>query len=88
MKYLIVALALLLQACATPVPVTAKFPEPPGRLATEACPQLQKLEDGAKLSDVAKSVSVNYGTYYECAIKLDAWNEWYKIQTEIFNKAK
>jgi hypothetical protein len=88
MKYLIVALALLLQACSTPVPVTAKFPEVPPRLL-EACPQLKKLDEKAepKLSGVATVVTDNYGTYYECAVKNDAWIEWYKIQKTIFEGA-
>ena len=73
--------------CSTPVPVTAKFPEPPGRGATTACPALQKLKDDARLSDVANTVTVNYGTYYECAVKADAWQEWYQIQRRIFEGA-
>ena len=69
------------------VPVTAKFPEPPGKGAMAVCPALQKLNSDAKLSDVANTVTVNYGTYYECAVKSDAWQEWYAIQKIIFEKA-
>jgi len=85
MKYVIIA--LLLSGCSTVVPVTAKFPEPPGRGAMTPCPALQKLNDGARLSDVANTVTVNYGTYYECAVKTDAWQEWYAIQKIIFERA-
>ena len=74
--------------CTTPVPVTAKFPEPPGRGAMTACPALQKLKDDARLSDVATTVTINYGTYYECAVKTDAWQEWYEIQRRIFEGVK
>ena len=74
--------------CSTPVPVTAKFPEPPGRGAMTACPALQKLKDDARLSDVANTVTINYGTYYECAVKADAWQEWYEIQKRIFEGVK
>ena len=81
MKYIVIA--LLLAGCSTVVPVTVKFPEPPGRGATAACPNLQKLNDGARLSDVANTVTVNYSTYYECAVKADAWQEWYQIQKHI-----
>ena len=80
MRYLLVA--LLLSGCSTVVPVTAKFPEPPKN--TPACPQLQKLNDDAKLSDVSKTININYSTYYECAVKVDSWNEWYQIQKRIF----
>jgi hypothetical protein len=47
------------------------------------CPALQKLNNDAKLSDVANTVTVNYSTYYECAVKTDAWQEWYRIQKHI-----
>lgn len=70
--------------CSTTVPVTAKFPDAPGKQATVKCPDLLKLKDEAKLSDVAETVTLNYTTYYECAIKNDAWIEWYQIQKNIF----
>ncbi len=73
--------------CSTPVPVTAKFPEAPGKLATQRCPDLQKLKDDAKLSDVSRTVTLNYSSYYECAVKTDAWIEWYEIQKRIFEGA-
>ena len=87
MRYAVI-LALLLTGCSTVVPVVARFPEPPGRGAMTACPALQKLKDDAKLSDVATTVTVNYGTYYECAVKSDAWQEWYAIQKRIFEGVK
>ena len=83
-----VLLSLLLVGCSTVVPVTQKFPEAPGNVAMTACPQLQKLTKDAKLSDISKTVSVNYGTYYECAVKTDAWIEWYQKQQQIFNNIK
>lgn len=86
MKYVVIA--LLLAGCSTVVPVNVKFPEPPGKGAMTACPDLQKLADGARLSDVATTVTVNYGTYYECAVRTDAWQEWYAIQKIIHEKAQ
>ena len=84
MKYL---LLLLMVGCSTTVPVTAKFPEIPERLL-QKCPQLEKLENEAKLSDISKTISNNYTTYYECAVKDDAWIEWYQIQKKIFEELK
>ena len=84
----IVLLSLLLTGCSTVVPVTQRFPEAPGRMVMTACPQLQKIADDARLSDISKTITVNYGTYYECAVKLDAWIEWYNVQREIFNNIK
>ena len=69
------------------VPVSAKFPDAPGRGSMEKCPDLNKLQDGAKLSDVSKTVAVNYETYYSCAVKSDTWIEWYEIQKRIFESA-
>ena len=59
MKYVLALLVVLMTGCTTTVPVTAKFPEVPQRLLVK-CPQLDKLQDDAKLSDVAKTVTVNY----------------------------
>lgn len=90
MNKFIIAMLLttLLGGCSTTVPVVAKFPEAPGKLATEKCPQLNKLGDDVKLSDVAKTVTENYTTYYSCAVKLDAWIEWYEVQKHIFEGIK
>ena len=84
MKYL---LLILLVGCSTTVPVKRNFPEVPERLL-QKCPQLEKLENEAKLSDIAKTVTNNYTTYYECAAKDDALIEWYKIQKDIFESVK
>lgn len=81
-------LAIFLMAgCSTTVPVVAKFPEVPPRLLVK-CPNLEKLDEQPKLSDIAKSVTNNYTTYYECAVKNDAWIEWYEIQKQIFESIK
>ena len=84
MKIFVLALALLLSACSTLVPVSMTFPEAPGKQAQVTCPNLQKLKDDALLSDVSRTITINYSTYYECAVKTDAWIEWYEIQRRIF----
>lgn len=84
---ILMLVVFVLAGCTTPVPVTAKFPDAPGKSATVPCPQLQKLKDDAKLSDVANTVALNYESYYGCAVKTDAWIEWYEIQKRIFENA-
>ena len=88
MKSLILAVVFVLAGCSTTVPVTAKFPQAPGTLVQESCPNLQKLEESAKLSDVAKTVTVNYSEYYLCAVKLEAWQRWYREQKTIYESVK
>ena len=73
--------------CATVVPVTARFPAPPGETYQQACPDLQKLKDQPQLSDVSRTININYSTYYECAVKLDTWIQWYSAQKLIFESA-
>ena len=85
MRYLL--LVLILTGCSTTVPITAKFPDVPERLLVK-CPQLEKLENEAKLSDISKTITNNYTTYYECAVKHDAFVEWYNIQKNIFESVK
>lgn len=87
MKYILFALSLCLVGCSTTVPVTAKFPDIPNKLL-EPCPNLKKLEDESKLSDVAKTVTINYSTYYDCAVKHDGIVEWYQIQKKIYENLK
>ena len=82
MKYLLLSL-LLLTGCTT-VPITARFPEAPGLQSQTACPNLKKLEEKTQLSEIAKTITVNYTEYYTCAVKLDAWIEWYAKQKIIF----
>jgi uncharacterized protein YcfL len=89
MKYivLLLALSLVLVGCATPVPIAAKFPQVPV-LITEKCPQLNSIEGNTTtLSAITKTVTVNYTTYYECAVKIDSWIEWYNAQKIIFENA-
>lgn len=77
----------IISGCATAVPVAMKFPEPPGREAQTRCANLEKLPDDVKLSDISRVIAKNYTTYYECAIKADAWQEWYQVQKNIFEKS-
>jgi hypothetical protein len=49
---------------------------------------LQKLPENSKLSDVATTVVQNYTQYYECAVKLEAWQRWYSEQQTIHEGLK
>lgn len=85
MKY-IIPLLILLSGCTT-VPVTMKFPEAP-EILLEPCKQLEQLPNDAKLSDVARSVTLNYSSYYECTTKHEGFIEWYRKQKQIFEGIK
>jgi hypothetical protein len=85
MKTILLTLTMFLTGCTTVVPVTQKWPEPPGLQSMQPCAELKKLEPNAQLSDVAKTVAHNYTEYYTCLIKLEAWQEWYAKQ-EIIHK--
>jgi hypothetical protein len=88
MKLTLLLPALLLAGCTTVVPVTSKWPNAPGVLVQQPCPQLQKLPENSKLSDVATTVVQNYTQYYECAVKLEAWQRWYSEQQTIHEGLK
>ena len=77
----------MFSGCSTTVPVTAKFPNVPEQLLVK-CPQLEKLGNEVKLSDISKTVTTNYTTYYECAVKHDSFIEWYNVQKNIFESIK
>ena len=86
MKYFIASLCLFLVGCTT-APITSKFPEAPAILL-EKCSELKPLQEDAKLSDVAKTVTLNYTSYYDCSIKNDSWIEWYKKNKKIYEDLK
>jgi hypothetical protein len=87
MKYSLLILALVLAGCTTPVPLAQKFPDVP-EVLKEKCPQLQTITtETTVFSEITKTVTKNYTTYYECAVKLDGWIEWYNTQKSIFDKA-
>lgn len=87
MKALLLVLVLL-TGCSTVVPVKQSWPEPPGMQSMQGCPELKKLNPDSKLSDVAKTINQNYTEYYQCVIKLEAWQEWYQQQKIIHESVK
>jgi len=87
MKYIILSLAILLSACTT-APVKQKFPDVPKALI-EKCDSLKKVEgDRVAITEMLKVVVQNYGMYYECAAKVDGWQEWYNDQKRIYESVK
>lgn len=82
MKYVLI-LCCILTGCSTVVPVTQKFPDVPESLLTR-CDDLNKLNYGAKLSDVAETVTNNYSMYYKCSAKHEEFVEWYTNQKKIY----
>lgn len=86
MKKLFILMSIALTGCVA-TPVHRNFPDVPQELQV-ACPDLQKVNDNAKLSEVVATVATNYGYYNVCSAKVDAWNAWYKKQQQIFESVK
>ena len=88
MKYIALALAIMLSACTTVAPVKPVFPAASPAL-TEKCPDLKKIEgDKVAITELLKVVISNYGLYHECSTKVDGWNEWYNTQKKIYESVK
>lgn len=90
MKTIILVFAALLVGCSTSVPVKRNFPDAVPALQ-EKCPELSIVEsngNAVSITDMLKTVVKNYGLYYECANKVDGWNEWYSGQRKIFESVK
>jgi len=86
----LIPLVLLLSACATtPVPIERKFPPYPSALL-EKCEPLKTIEptDKVAITDMLKVVVENYVRYYNCATKVEGWQEWYTEQKKIFEDIK
>jgi hypothetical protein len=65
-----------------------KFPDAPESIQTNCQDLLLIKEDEKKMSEVLQIIVTNYGRYYECQIKTDAWIQWYKIQKSIYGDIK
>lgn len=87
----ILLVALALSGCGMMnkfLPVMPEFPEPIKEL-TEKCPDLKQIEgDQVAVTDLLKAVVNNYTLYYQCSLKNDGWNDWYKKQKEIYDEVK
>jgi uncharacterized protein YceK len=87
-KTILLALTLFLTGCASVVPVTQTWPEAPGLQSMQACGTLKTLEVGSTLSQVAEVINHNYSEYYQCVVKLEAWQDWYRKQETIHKGLK
>ena len=90
MKTIILVVAALIAGCSTSTPVKRNFPDAVPALQ-EKCPGLSTVENAGKdvaITDLLKTIVKNYGAYYECANKVDGWNEWYNVQRKIFENVK
>lgn len=68
------------------MPAKPKFPDPIKEL-TLPCPDLKQIEgDQVAITELLKAVVNNYTLYYECSLKNDGWNNWYKEQKIIYEK--
>ena len=86
MKKIVLLSIFLLVGCSTTVPVKAKFPDVP-EILTNKCSPLKQVSEDAKLSEISKSIAENYTSYYECAVLVENWNDWYKTQKNIYENA-
>jgi hypothetical protein len=88
MRILLLGLISLLAACSTAVPLTQSFPDAPAMLK-EKCPELKTIAgDRVTIVDFTRTVTQNYTTYYECAARTEAWQEWYTRQKQIWEEVK
>ncbi len=79
--------ALLLTGCLS-TPVKRNFPEAIPEIM-QACPELQEAaKETQELSKLLDVVVINYSTYYECRVKVDAWIKWYNDQKQNFDSVK
>lgn len=68
------------------LPAKPKFPDAVKEL-TEPCPDLKQIEGNQiAITELLKAVVNNYTLYYECSLKNEGWNKWYKEQRAIYEK--
>lgn len=92
MRYILAILVtLMLSGCGMMtkfLPAKPQWPEAPKQLL-EKCPDLKQIEgDRIAITELLKAVVNNYTLYYECSLKNDGWNDWYKKQKEAYDGVK
>jgi len=71
------------------IPVQQKWPEQKDQTLLQSCPDLKKIEgDQVAITDLLKSIVDNYTLYYQCSLKNEGWNEWYRTQKNLWEKKK
>lgn len=85
----IVLFSLMLSGCGMLnkfLPAKPKWPDAVPEL-TQPCPELKLIEgDKVAITDLLRTVATNYALYYDCSLKNEGWNKWYKEQKQIYDK--
>jgi len=79
-------ITLLLTGCQTVVPVNKPFPEAPEELMEPPKSMVPISGTDIRLSAFLAHLVDNNSICLENAIKLDAWQEWYNKQRELYGK--
>lgn len=88
MRIIMISFLLVFLTGCSLVPVKRKFPDAP-EVLLKPCEELKTIEgDKIAITEVLKTVVANYQMHYECANKVDGWQDWYKDQKAIFNSVK
>jgi hypothetical protein len=88
MRIIAVLGVVLIAGCSVFLPAKPKFPEALPEL-TKPCPDLKKIDgDKVAITDLLRTVVDNYALYYDCSLKNDGWNDWYKKQKDIYDRVK
>jgi hypothetical protein len=86
MKKLLIIIGVLTLSGCTALPISQRFPEAP-EVLLEKCPPLKTIDKSeVLLSEFTTTVVENYGKYHMCAAVVEAWQEWYKENSKIFNQ--
>ena len=87
MKLVVLLLAGLIAGCTTAVPVRQQFPDAVPELK-QSCEDLMTIKgDSVTITELLKTVVENYTRYYQCAARVEGWQEWYDAQRKIFEGA-
>ena len=86
-RLLIISLFVLSGCTALKPPVKLAWPEAPAELQQPADELTSLPEDSATLTDMIQNANDNYAKYYQLKDKYQGWQDWYKAQKAIQEKA-
>ena len=76
---------MLLSSCSS-LGVKEEFPDVPEPLMAK-CENLSTIDKPkVLLSELLKTVTINYGKFHNCSDLVDAWQEWYTEQKKNASK--
>jgi hypothetical protein len=90
-KLTVLIICAMLTGCSVTkyLPTWRSFPVQADQTLFEPCPDLKQIEgDQIAITKLLESIVHNYNLYYQCSLKNEGWQKWYKTQKDLWDAKK